>query len=148
MDERDPKCQDAASLEVNGMGNRWGNLQKNKARLVDFNTEHVLALWPIRRCLRISCGGYMKDTLEQISFTVDVKIVPFVLSGKMIHSTVKTKQKLIRSSTQRKIDKLRKIIPGCEEVDVETLFQKTMEEILELKMQVDILKRLSKLHGV
>eukprot|EP00261_Vitis_vinifera_P024391 XP_010656649.1 PREDICTED: uncharacterized protein LOC104880716 [Vitis vinifera] len=69
-------------------------------------------------------------------------------SGKMIHSTVKTKQKLIRSSTQRKIDKLRKIIPGCEEVDVETLFQKTMEEILELKMQVDILKRLSKLHGV
>ncbi|RVW84753.1 hypothetical protein CK203_046694 [Vitis vinifera] len=121
MDERDPKCQDAASLEVNGMGNRWGNLQKNKAR------------------------RYIGTKFPSL---FDVKIVPFVLSGKMIHSTVKTKQKLIRSSTQRKIDKLRKIIPGCEEVDVETLFQKTMEEILELKMQVDILKRLSKLHGV
>ena len=55
--------------------------------------------------------------------------------GKMIHSTVKKKQKLIRSSKQRKIDKLRKIIPGCEEVDI------------ELEMQVDILKTLSKLHG-
>ena len=56
--------------------------------------------------------------------------------GKMIHSTVKQKQKLIRSSKQRKIDKLRKIIPGCEEVDI------------ELEMQVDIFKTLSKLHGV
>ncbi|KAL6331716.1 hypothetical protein AAG906_016712 [Vitis piasezkii] len=101
MEERDPKCQDAASLKVN-----------------NFNTKHVLALGPIKRCLRISYG-YIS-----------------IARGKMIHSTVKKKQKLIRSSKQRKIDKLRKIIPGCEEVDI------------ELEMQVHILKTLSKLHGV
>lgn len=65
----------------------------------------------------------------------------------MFRSTVKKKQKLVRSSTQRKLDKLRKIIPGCEEVDIETLFQKTLEEILELEMQVDMLKTILKLHG-
>ena len=65
----------------------------------------------------------------------------------MIRSTVKKKQKLIRSSTQRKLDELRQIIPGCNEVDIETLFQKTMEEILELEMQADILKTLLTLHG-
>ena len=65
----------------------------------------------------------------------------------MIRSTVKKKQKLIRSSTQRKLDELRQIIPGCNEVDIETLFQKTIEEILELEMQADILKTLLTLHG-
>lgn len=66
----------------------------------------------------------------------------------MIHPTVKKNLKLVRSSTQGKLDKLRKIIPGCKEVDIETLFLKTLEEILELEMQVDILKTLSKLHGI
>ena len=59
----------------------------------------------------------------------------------MIYSRVKRKQKLVRSSIQRRIDKLRKIIPGYEEVDIDTLFLRTVKEILELEVQVDILRR-------
>ncbi|KAL6312239.1 hypothetical protein AAG906_011373 [Vitis piasezkii] len=97
MEERDPKCQDAASLKVN-----------------------ILFYW---NSFCLSFRRYIGTKF------------PSLARGKMIHSTVKKKQKLIRSSKQRKIDKLRKIIPGCEEVDI------------ELEMQVDILKTLSKLHG-
>ncbi|KAG2723012.1 hypothetical protein I3843_02G130900 [Carya illinoinensis] len=58
------------------------------------------------------------------------------------------KMKTIRSTArQRNVDTLRSIIPGCEEVDLETLFLKTMEHIIKLELQVHILKSLTDFYG-
>lgn len=69
---------------------------------------------------------------------------------KMPRSVTRKKLKLARIWAQRKrnLDSLRSIIPGCEEeVDVGTLFLKTMEHIIKLEPQVRILTSLSNFYG-
>lgn len=69
---------------------------------------------------------------------------------KMPRSVTRKKLKLARILAQRKrnLDSLRSIIPGCEEeVDVGTLFLKTMEHIIKLELQVRILTSLSNFYG-
>ncbi|KAL4654505.1 hypothetical protein ACB092_01G384300 [Castanea dentata] len=68
---------------------------------------------------------------------------------KMPRSVTRKKLKLARILAQRKrnLDSLRSIIPGCEEVDVGTLFLKTMEHIIKLELQVRILISLSNFYG-
>jgi hypothetical protein len=67
----------------------------------------------------------------------------------MTRSAARKKLKLARilARRQRNLDTLRSIIPGCEEVDVETLFLKTMEHIIKLELQVHILRSLSNFYG-
>lgn len=66
-----------------------------------------------------------------------------------IRSTAGHKLKLARISSQRQrnVDTLRSIIPGCEEVDLETMFLKTMEHIVKLELQVHILRSLTNFYG-
>lgn len=47
----------------------------------------------------------------------------------------------------RKLRKLKKIIPGCEEAGLEELLQRTAEYISFLELHVIILERISNLHG-
>ncbi|KAK1317327.1 hypothetical protein QJS10_CPA05g02284 [Acorus calamus] len=48
----------------------------------------------------------------------------------------------------KKLMKLRKIVPTCEEADIDTLFRKTAEHIALLELQVSVLEGLSSLYGV
>ena len=68
---------------------------------------------------------------------------------KMPRSVTRKKLKLARILAQRKrnLGSLRSIIPGCEEVDVDTLFLKTMEHIKKLELQVRILRSLVNFYG-
>lgn len=68
---------------------------------------------------------------------------------KMPRSVTRKKLKLARILAQRKrnLGTLRSIIPGCEEVDVDTLFLKTMEHIKKLELQVRILRSLVNFYG-
>ncbi|OAY31876.1 uncharacterized protein LOC110631011 [Manihot esculenta] len=56
------------------------------------------------------------------------------------------KVKLASFSMRRNLYTLRRMIPGCVEVDEETLFQKSVEHIVMLKMQLGILKSLLKIY--
>ncbi|XP_021679805.2 uncharacterized protein LOC110664433 [Hevea brasiliensis] len=56
------------------------------------------------------------------------------------------KVKLASFSMQRNLYALRRMIPGCAEVDEEALFQKSIEHILMLKLQLGILKSLLKFY--
>lgn len=69
---------------------------------------------------------------------------------KMPRAVTRKKLKLARILAQRKrnLGSLRSIIPGCEEeVDVDTLFLKTMEHITKLELQVRILRSLVNFYG-
>ncbi|KAJ8751060.1 hypothetical protein K2173_016241 [Erythroxylum novogranatense] len=71
-----------------------------------------------------------------------------VNSKKMGFLMAKKKVKVENFATQRNLETLRMMIPGCQqEVDVETLFQKSIQHIVELKLQVHILRSLLKLYG-
>ncbi|KAK1274877.1 hypothetical protein QJS04_geneDACA003930 [Acorus gramineus] len=48
----------------------------------------------------------------------------------------------------KKLMKLRKIVPECEEADVDLLIRRTAEYIALLELQVGVLKGLSSLYGV
>jgi hypothetical protein len=54
----------------------------------------------------------------------------------------------VQSSLQRKLRQLQRIIPGCNEMDLETLFPSIANYILSLQIKVNILKNLSTLYGV
>ena len=58
------------------------------------------------------------------------------------HSIAKKKVKFVKSSMKKNISTLQEMIPDCEEAGVETLFQKSIEHIMKLKLQVHILKSL------
>nr|DAD27569.1 TPA_asm: hypothetical protein HUJ06_029037 [Nelumbo nucifera] len=64
---------------------------------------------------------------------------------KMVSFTVPKKPKC---AIQHKLDKLRRIIPGGQKMDVETLFRLTIQQILMLQLKVNVLQRLSELYGV
>ncbi|KAF8033827.1 hypothetical protein BT93_C0172 [Corymbia citriodora subsp. variegata] len=49
-------------------------------------------------------------------------------------------------SLRRKLRSLRGMIPGCDEVDIETLLQRTADHIAKLKLRVHALKSLLKLY--
>ncbi|KAL0013415.1 hypothetical protein SO802_000484 [Lithocarpus litseifolius] len=52
------------------------------------------------------------------------------------------------TSIQRKLRQLQNIIPGCNEMDLETLFPRIANYILSLQVRVNILKDISTLYGV
>lgn len=61
---------------------------------------------------------------------------------------VRKKVKFVNFSVQRNLSTLRRIIPGCEQVDVDTLILKSIEQILKLQLQVSVLKSLSNYFGM
>ncbi|KAJ4836221.1 hypothetical protein Tsubulata_025596 [Turnera subulata] len=69
---------------------------------------------------------------------------------KMSQLTAKKKVRFVEVSVlQRNLRTLRRMIPGCDQqVDAEALFQKSIEHIVQLKLKVDILKRLLKVYGM
>ncbi|CAN1165557.1 hypothetical protein LINPERPRIM_LOCUS33795 [Linum perenne] len=60
---------------------------------------------------------------------------------------VRKKVKVVKVSTMHKnVQTLQKMIPGCEqEIEIETLFLKSIHHILKLKSKVQLLKDLLKL---
>jgi len=60
----------------------------------------------------------------------------------------KKKVKLVKFSLKRNISTLQKMIRGCEEADVETLFRKSIDHIMKLKLQVHILKCLLQVYEI
>ncbi|KDP38766.1 hypothetical protein JCGZ_04119 [Jatropha curcas] len=58
------------------------------------------------------------------------------------------KVKLVSLSRRRNVCTLRRMIPGCEEVDEETLFQKSIDHIVRLKLQIGILRSLLKFYEI
>ncbi|KAG2692204.1 hypothetical protein I3843_08G041200 [Carya illinoinensis] len=54
----------------------------------------------------------------------------------------------VKSSVQRKLKQLQRIIPGCLEMDMENLFPRVANYILLLEEKVNVLKNLSTLYGV
>lgn len=61
---------------------------------------------------------------------------------------VRKKVKFGNFSVQRNLHNLRRIIPGCEQVDIETLFLKSIEQIVKLKLQVYVLRNLANYYGI
>lgn len=61
---------------------------------------------------------------------------------------VRKKVKLVNFSVQRNLSTLRRIIPGCDRADVDTLIMKSIEQILKLQLQVSVLKSLSNYFGI
>ncbi|GKV18160.1 hypothetical protein SLEP1_g28583 [Rubroshorea leprosula] len=55
--------------------------------------------------------------------------------------------KFVRFSEHRNLCTLRQMIPGCEEADLATLLQKSIEHIIKLKSQVCILRSLADFYG-
>lgn len=51
----------------------------------------------------------------------------------------------VQAMVTRKLKKLKKIIPGCQGVELEELLQRTAEYIAFLELQVIILRRISNL---
>nr|DAD27572.1 TPA_asm: hypothetical protein HUJ06_029040 [Nelumbo nucifera] len=51
-------------------------------------------------------------------------------------------RKTIRPSIEGRLKKLQRIVPGCQELDVDALFQRTADYILALELQVSTLKSL------
>lgn len=60
------------------------------------------------------------------------------------------KAKAVRSITplQRKLRQLQKIIPGSDDMDVDSLFQTTASYIFLLESQVSFLRKLSSFYGI
>lgn len=61
---------------------------------------------------------------------------------------VRKKVKLVNFSVQRNLSTLRRIIPGCDRADVDTLILKSIEQMLKLQLQVSVLKSLSNYFGI
>lgn len=53
-----------------------------------------------------------------------------------------------RRITEEKLRELEEMVPGCHEMDVETVLRNTYDYIAFLEIQVKILKALSNLHGL
>ncbi|ESQ42625.1 hypothetical protein EUTSA_v10016105mg [Eutrema salsugineum] len=61
----------------------------------------------------------------------------------------KEKQKFQESCKRRNLKILRRIVPGCEEVDdEEALFLKSIQHLMLLKSQVTLLRKLAYICGV
>lgn len=61
----------------------------------------------------------------------------------------KEKPKFRETCMQRNLGILRRIVPGCEEIeDEEALFLKSIQHLLLLKSQVNLLKKLADVCGV
>lgn len=59
------------------------------------------------------------------------------------------KLKLVKFSVQRNIFTLQRMIPGCDQdVDIETLFQKSIDHIVRLKLQVHLLESLIEFYEI
>lgn len=74
--------------------------------------------------------------------------VPSTSLRRRIRGTVPVRGKShVQAMVTRKLKKLKKIIPGCQEVELEELLQRTAEYIAFLELQVIILRRISNLQG-
>ncbi|XP_019087871.1 PREDICTED: uncharacterized protein LOC109127487 [Camelina sativa] len=61
----------------------------------------------------------------------------------------KENSKFRETYTQRNLRILRKIVPGCEEIeDEEALFRKSIEHVMLLKSQVTLLRKIADVCGV
>ncbi|XP_006281947.2 uncharacterized protein LOC17875208 [Capsella rubella] len=61
----------------------------------------------------------------------------------------KEKSNFGESYTQRNLGILRRIVPGCEEIeDEEALFRKSIEHVMLLKSQVTLLRKIADVCGV
>lgn len=61
----------------------------------------------------------------------------------------KEKQKFRQTCMRRNLTILRRIVPGCEEVDVEEdLFLKSIQHLILLKSQVTLLRKLADVCGI
>ncbi|OMP10407.1 hypothetical protein COLO4_04534 [Corchorus olitorius] len=65
---------------------------------------------------------------------------------RMCRLVLRKKVKFVK--VHRNLSTLRKIVPGCEEADLETLFQKSIEHIIKLKSLVFVLRNLADSYGV
>ncbi|XWS16924.1 hypothetical protein CRYUN_Cryun33cG0023400 [Craigia yunnanensis] len=61
---------------------------------------------------------------------------------------LRKKVKFVKFSRHRNLCTLRRIVPGCEEADLETLFQRSIEHIIRLKSLVYVLRSLANFFGV
>ncbi|XWS73169.1 hypothetical protein CRYUN_Cryun02cG0102700 [Craigia yunnanensis] len=67
---------------------------------------------------------------------------------RMCRLVSRKKVKLVKFSVHRNLSTLRRIVPGCEEADLETLFQRSIEHIIKLKSLVYVLRSLANSYGV
>lgn len=63
-------------------------------------------------------------------------------------SLVENTKAALKSSVQKKLRQLQSTIPGCHEMEPETLFPRIANYILFLELKVNALKYLSTLYGV
>ncbi|URD93005.1 hypothetical protein MUK42_00522 [Musa troglodytarum] len=83
---------------------------------------------------------------EEITFRSSTMGVPSTSLRRRIRGTVQGRGKShVQTMVTRKLKKLKKIIPGCQEVKLEELLQRTAEYIAFLELQVLVLRRISKL---
>ncbi|KAK8669202.1 hypothetical protein V6N13_106638 [Hibiscus sabdariffa] len=66
----------------------------------------------------------------------------------MSRLVLRKKVKFAKFSVRRNLCTLRKIVPGCGDADLETLFQRSIVHIIELKSLVYVLRNLANSHGV
>ncbi|XWS70895.1 hypothetical protein CRYUN_Cryun03dG0089300 [Craigia yunnanensis] len=66
----------------------------------------------------------------------------------MCRLVLRKKVKFVKISALRNLSTLRRIVPECDEVDLETLFQKSFEHIIKLKSLVYLLRSLANSYGV
>ncbi|XVE63441.1 hypothetical protein DITRI_Ditri07aG0021000 [Diplodiscus trichospermus] len=67
---------------------------------------------------------------------------------RMSRLVLRKRVKFVRFSVHRNLCTLRRIVPGCEEADLETLFQRSIEHIIKLKSLVCVLRSLANSYGV
>ncbi|XP_022756529.1 uncharacterized protein LOC111304255 [Durio zibethinus] len=66
----------------------------------------------------------------------------------MRRPVLRKKVKFAIFSVHRNLLTLQRIVPGCEEADLETLFQRSIEHIIKLKSLVYVLRSLANSYGV
>ncbi|XVE71740.1 hypothetical protein DITRI_Ditri10aG0176100 [Diplodiscus trichospermus] len=66
----------------------------------------------------------------------------------MCRLVLRKKVKFVKFSVHRNLSTLRRMIPGCEEADLETLFQRCIQHIIKLKSIVYVLKSLADSYGI
>ncbi|KAK1289236.1 hypothetical protein QJS10_CPB18g00281 [Acorus calamus] len=70
------------------------------------------------------------------------------MNRRVVHLRERRPSTSASNMVPKKLMKLRKIVPECEEADVDLLIRRTAEYIALLEFQVGVLKGLSSLYGV
>ncbi|EOY31596.1 hypothetical protein QUC31_019708 [Theobroma cacao] len=102
----------------------------------------------------ISSFGKHRISKLQIFLALDMKKACFLSMNqrtqrtRMYRLVLRKKVKFVKVSVHRNLCTLRRIVPGCEEADLETMFQRSIEHIIKLKSLVYVLRSLANSYGV